>query len=177
MTFPQSPLFPCLSILSPSRVFLPLRPSSMQQLSPACPIPTLGIHGLQEQGMALLGDRGTGTSLSAGTSPAWCHAASLNYIHVILLVTSWGLHGNPYKVTAPRGTICLAGGLCHDPFTAQAPHSLPAHPFASARWDPGGAVCPIGGQAEGALRPGSGCPSCSQPRVPAGECGQGASDA
>lgn len=27
-------------------------------ISPACPIPALGIQGLQEQGMALLGDRG-----------------------------------------------------------------------------------------------------------------------
>lgn len=88
---------------------------------------------------------GIGASLSAGTSPAWCHATTLNYIHVILLVTSWGLHGNPYKVTAPRGTIWLAGGLCHDPFTAQAPHSLPAHPFASMRWDRGGVVCPTEG--------------------------------
>lgn len=168
-TFPQSPLFPCLNILSPTHAFLPLCPSSAQQLGPACPIPTLDVQGLQGWGMALLGDRGTGSSLSAGTSSAWCH--------VILLVTSWGLHGNPYKVIGPRGTIWLAGGLCHDPFTAQAPHRLPAHPFASVGWDPGGVLCPIGGQAEGAPQPGSGCPSCFQPCVPAGECGQGASDA
>lgn len=173
-TFPQSPLFPCLSIPSPTRAFLPLCPSSTQQLGPACPTPTLGIQGLQGRGMTLLGERGTGTRLSAGTSPALCHATSLN---VILLVTSWALHGNPYKVTALRGTIWLAEGLCHDPFTAQAPHNLPAHPSASTGWDPGGALCPREGQAEGAPQPGSGCPSCSQPCVPTGECGQGASQA
>lgn len=69
-TFPQSPLFPCLNILSPTHAFLPLCPSSAQQLGPACPIPTLDVQGLQGWGMALLGDRGTGSSLSAGTSSA-----------------------------------------------------------------------------------------------------------
>lgn len=174
MTFPQSPLFPCLNIPSPTHAFLPLCPSSTQQLGPACPIPTLGFQELQEQGMALLGDRGTGTNLSAGTSPACCHATSLN---VILLVTSWASMATLTRSLPQGGPSGLAGGLCHDPFTAQAPHSLPAHPSASARWDPGGVLCPIGGQAEGALQPGSGCPSCSQPCVPAGERGQGASEA
>lgn len=74
--------------------------------------------GCRNRAWPCLGIGAQGQAFLLAPSPAWCHATSLN---VILLVTSRGLHGNLHKVTAPRSTIWLAGGLCHDPFTAQYP--------------------------------------------------------
>lgn len=73
--------------------------------------------------------------------------ATLLHSDVIPLATSWGLHGNPPKVTAPWGTIWLAGGLCCAPPATPAPHSLPACPLASVGWDPSGLLCPMGQRA------------------------------